>query len=643
MYNVAVIYVEKVEFTMYDISVPIINITAEEMGLEKHLEMLKRLDAKRVFLAIHIYFISKERREKEMTALKKNCEFFKKHGYEVGAWLWTFMVNEKNDYVHMKGISGKISHNEICPSDKSFREFAGGYLADIASCGVDLIQFDDDFRYGTLDHGLGCLCENHIAYMEDILGEKLDPETLPKLILAGGGNKYRSAWQKAKRHYFEVFAKDMRKAVDSVNPNVRLGLCSCMTVWDMDGIDSASISRLLAGGTKPFMRLIGAPYWAVNKGWGNRLQNIIELERMERSWCGDGIEIYSEGDAWPRPRTNCPASYLEIFDTALRASGELDGILKYAVDYISYPGYEDGYIQRHENHRGLYGEIDRHFGGKKACGVRVYERMTKFEDMVLPDNFQGDNAENIFFSPASKMIVDNSIPSTYEGTGVCGIAFAENVKAVAAEAMKKGLIIDIRAAQLLQEDGIDTGLLSVGERYRACREYFDSFGENYALDNDVYEIEVNKDAKVLSHFIAFDERDDEKSRTIGAYYYKNKDGQQFLVFAFNAYEQPWGCDNYYRSYARSRQLKDVVDLFGGEKLPAYSYGNPDLYIIAKKDNSSMAVGLWNIFPDEIFEPVIELDREYSEIEFINCSGRLEGNKVYLSQMAPYSFAAFKVK
>lgn len=44
------------------------------------------------------------------------------------------MINEKNDYVHMKGISGKISQNEICPSDKNFLEFAGGYLADIAAC-----------------------------------------------------------------------------------------------------------------------------------------------------------------------------------------------------------------------------------------------------------------------------------------------------------------------------------------------------------------------------------------------------------------------------------------------------------------------------------------------------------------------------
>ena len=32
--------------------------------------------------------------------------------------------------------------------------------------------------------------------------------------------------------------------------------------------------------------------------------------------------------------------------------------------------------------------------------------MTKFEDMVLPANLEGDSAENIFFSHASKMLFD---------------------------------------------------------------------------------------------------------------------------------------------------------------------------------------------------------------------------------------------
>ena len=64
---------------------------------------------------------------------------------------------------------------------------------------------------------------------------------------------------------------------------------------------------------------------------------------MEQSWNGN-IETMSEGDQFPRPRTACPASYLEIFDTALRASGDFKGILKYAIDYTSKPGYEDSYI-----------------------------------------------------------------------------------------------------------------------------------------------------------------------------------------------------------------------------------------------------------------------------------------------------------
>ena len=66
-------------------------------------------------------------------------------------------------------------------------------------------------------------------------------------------------------------------------------------------------------------------------------------------------------------------------------------------------------------------------------------------------------------------------------------------------------------------------------------------------------------------------------------------------------------------------------------------------MIAKKDNNSMTVGLWNIFPDEILKPIIYLDRDYSEISFINCSGRLDGNKVFLSEIAQYGFAGFEVR
>ncbi len=53
--------------------------------------------------------------------------------------------------------------------------------------------------------------------------------------------------------------------------------------------------------------------------------------------------------------------------------------------------------------------------------------------------------------------------------------------------------------------------------------------------------------------------------------------------------------------------------------------------------------LWNFFADTAIEPVIELGKEYSKIEFINCDGRLEGDKVYLSDIQPFGFVAFEVK
>ena len=57
----------------------------------------------------------------------------------------------------------------------------------------------------------------------------------------------------------------------------------------------------------------------------------------------------------------------------------------------------------------------------------------------------------------------------------------------------------------------------------------------------------------------------------------------------------------------------------------------------------MAVSLSNVFLDDIYDCEIQLDKEYSEIKFVNCSGKLVNDKVYISWIPPYGFAAFEVK
>ncbi|MBQ7118810.1 MAG: hypothetical protein IJO09_01215 [Oscillospiraceae bacterium] len=632
---------------MYKISVPIMNSNIARMGRENLLAEIEKLGAKRVFLGFGEYVLDSEKQKRDFDALRENCTFFKKHGLEVGVWIWSMTMLEKNSYMHMKSPEGKVSTTQLCPSDETFVEFAADYIKKMAACEPDIIMYDDDFRYSFLDIGMGCVCDNHIAYMEKLLGEKLDEEKISKL-LSGGKNKYRDAWLSANGYFLESFAKRMREALDEVNPEIRLGQCSCIGAWDTDGTDSITISKLLAGNTKPFMRFIGAPYWAKEKQWGNRLQNIIELERMEKSWCeGSGIEVFSEGDVYPRPRTNCPASYLEIFDTALRASGGFDGILKYGIDYYSNPGYESGYIFHHIRNLPLYSEIEKHFGDKKPCGIRVYEKMKKFSDMKIPESISGmgEEIQNCFFSPASRMTSDNSIPSVYESLGVCGIAFGENATELSDEALKKGVIIDMRAAEILSENGIDVGLIKKGSLI-SCDEEFFNEGRDvvrvefrfHGIECNVYDISVSEKAKIMSRFSYTKEDKVSTGEIIGSYLYENASGHKFLVFAFDAY---FNGEITYRSYLRSREIKEAVEFFG-EKLPAYSYGNPDLYTLAKKKENEMAVGLWNIFPDSVIDPVIELDSEYSEIECINCTGEIKGDKVYLSEIPPFSFAGFVV-
>ena len=92
--------------------------------------------------------MDKSKREKSLALLKEYVPLFKKEGFTVGTWFWTFMVLDKNDYVHMESPNGAVSKREICPSDKEFCKYMCKHLQNVARCGVEMILFDDDYRYG---------------------------------------------------------------------------------------------------------------------------------------------------------------------------------------------------------------------------------------------------------------------------------------------------------------------------------------------------------------------------------------------------------------------------------------------------------------------------------------------------------------
>lgn len=496
-----------------------------------------------------------------------------------------------NEFTKMVSIAQKPTTSFICPFDKEFQKFAADTAREVAKLGPDMIQFDDDFRFALLSSEPCCLCKHHVKKISEITGDNLSSDELSDKILLGPDNKYRQAWIEANGEALVEFSKAVRKAVDEVNPKIRMGVCSCTSSWDIDGRRTNEIDHILAGENKPFRRMIMAPYWAVTREWGNKLQNVIELERMEREWCGRDVELMTEGDVYPRPRTNCPSSYLEIFDTALRADGGFDGIIKYGLDYYSTVNYEKGYALRHVKNRPIYEQIDKFFSNKTACGVRIIEN----PDKISGRDFKEKEVMNgLFFTPSAYVFSENSIPTVYSGEGVISVALGENARILTEEDMKKGVIIDGSAAKILMEKGIDVGLKFISDEpeLSSISEHFTKQIEyvNHMHKLKSYKVELCEGADVLS--VLYEKEKVLVNPSPAAYLYENEQGYKFFVYTFDfkVKERRNFC-----FYARSKQLADGIEALTGKTLPAYTYGNPDIYVLAKRNENSMAVGLWNCF------------------------------------------------
>ena len=632
---------------MYDISVPVM-VTAPTFNREAVLKDLKLVGAKRVLLAIPFLNHDASVMESYYDALRSAISFFRENGVETGVWFWTFRFEtQEAHYTVMVNSQGEKCHTstaKYCPLDEGYLTYMENHVKRLAELHPDLILFDDDFAFGfTSMHAPACYCDLHRAKMAEILGEEVPPaDQLYKLMYSGKKNPLRSAFLKACGDSLVNLSKRMRAAVDTVDPTVRMGQCGCITTFDADGVDSFTISKILAGNTKPYLRLIGAPYWDEVRLHGNRLVDVIGLERMARAWYdADDMEIVSEGDTYPRPRHAVPASHLELFDAALRADGSFSGIMKYLMDYNSSASYERGYINAHLKNVPDYEKTAEVFGTLHDSGIRIYESMRKIEDADFSrDLLDNDLVRYQFFSRAVRFLAHNSIPAVHKGRGCAGISFGENVRALLQdpEAFKKPMILDTTAAIILQENGVDVGLVSVGERFiPGSEEYLkdhEFVGSVYGSTKTPYacEITVSEKAKIETLWHRGTET------LIGSYTYENAAGQRFLVYGMDAF----ACaGEMYKNYARQKQIFDFLEETGAAA-PVRCQGHPDLYVLCKEDDESLAVGFYNCFADEIDDLTATLPAGYKKAEIYRAEGDVVDNTLKIKHLPAYNWCFAKL-
>ncbi len=627
---------------MSKISAPINMETVTEENIGLYLDMVKKCGIERVFLIegslpYHRTSIFHRDPDKVRLCVKE----FKKVCKEVGFWFSTMghggalnFMGEKLDpalYTPCAGANGDISDHGYCVLDESFRRDLGEGIKKMAEFGPDIMMLDDDFRLHNRRYYLGCFCPIHLEEYCKRLGEDLPREKLEELILEGGKNKYRTEFMKLMRDTMLGTAAYLREKVNEVDPKIRLSSSVCQEMWDVNGFDVIELAKTFAGDTEPFIRIAGAPYW------NNNIIPTVELCRTELKWLqNSGVETMLEGDTYPRPRYNVPSKPLELFDLLHLANGSDAGLLNYVFDYNQKPEYETGYVERFLRNQPLRQEVIELFGNKRPVGVRVFQHHRLFENWDLPRR----RVDKIFnkicgtgTASWSEILSKNSIPVAFDGELPLFVV-GEHAKYISADNLKNGAVLDAQAAEILKNRGIDTGLLSF-EKIRPQGEYYPKDKDSIKNFPQICACALycEKGAEVLTTY--------EPSDETASYFYENADGLKFLVFGFDHFASGASA-NYFCNYYRQAQIVECIERMGG-KLPAVSFKNPNLYLLAAKDKDSMAVAVANVFLDDIYSPEIILDKEYDNIKFINCNGRLEGNKVILSDIAPYGFAAFEVK
>ena len=625
------------EQRFYYPDVPIALGTLNEITKHTFLEMLLRVRAKRVWICCVDTFMNNDRGRLEDCA--KYVRFFRENGLECGIWIRSLGFGTplspdapKVSWTRLTSVTGKAPETDaFCPEDPGFVESYLEYVKKIAACGPQLIQLDDEHCL-SVRPGIGCFCHRHRALMADRLGEEIALEGLPEKLFTGGRNKYRDAWLDVSRETHLRFTTKVRQAIHSVDPAIRIGFCAGYTSWDVEGIDALALTKNLAGNTAPFLRFTGAPYWCnTTKGRfpGQKLNAVIECAREQAAWSRDsGVEVYGEADSYPRPSYQSHANLIECFDIAMQAEGVRS--LKYLFDYYSGPAYEQKYYKLHLRHIPLYEHIAKTFAGLQDAGVRLYRSFDRVRHADFGPEFPGEKpVMRTFFSAAAAMLTQLCIPVRYTGDAKVGAAFGQDALDIPANAFPEKLILDLPAAKLLMEKGLDLGISEIVPCAGAGREVYlqpDGSKASVSISNSglalmgpmhcgFYDVKLSAGAEVLSEFVYHD-----GNRPSSCRYRSGKTEFFILLFDAAALGQSSSAEC---AYYRQAQLMDFI----GHTYPAIE-GEAGIYTLCKQssDGKKMAVLLENLSYDTLFDFAIELDGSWDTATLYGGEGFLSKDK-----------------
>lgn len=609
--------------------VPLSNLNEESKA--GYLADLRKSGVSVVLISATDFIYDEQTRSEKLEQLSRYIRYFEDEGYPVALWTTTLGYGRRRpalDAIHpnatkLTSFGGKTS-GAVCTTDTLFLKMMQRNMQDFVRAGARMILLDDELVQ-SVRPGFCCTCDEHLRRFAQKVGRKYTREEVRDLF-TGAPSKERTAYMEVMGESLWDFCKGLREAVDEVDPEVFMCICSSFTHFNAEGVDMFELSKLLAGqGRRPMLRLSGAPYWASfsQRVPGQTLGEVADFVRMQIGWMRDkDIILWDENDSYPHVNDMVPASWSELYDKIMIANG---GVHRHKYFLRIDPLSPDrSYIDAHQRNMKRDRDLIEMFKGTAPLGFRVWETEHNITEINLPEEYPGNwrLMGMITHSFSSMFLTENSIPSRFEGIAP-GIAFGDQAALLPPEALSMGLILDVPAALALQAKGIDVGLKGCEPCEKQGRELFGDFTNSF-LTNDgrFFRITPCEGAEVLSTFVS-------ATDTIPACVLTHTSDGVFAIYAWEGRSiTPGRCGDQrglWYSPERQDQLAYIYkEMSGGEPLPAFTRRHPGLYVLAAGSEEKAAVLLCNISADAI----INLDLAIPEGWILKGGNKLKSIPAY---------------
>ena len=210
-----------------------------------------------------------------------------------------WLPNEVTPYQKIVKIDGSSQYT-FCPEGKEFREYVADAVRKCAAASPDFMMLDDDTRLITGRNA--CFCPLHVARYNNMYNTSYSSDELRKLAAEDGATaaKFDAMLLKSMEEYMRI----IRKAIDSVNPDLTCNFCQCL----YDYQHAPTFTRILAGKGKPVLRINHGLY--MQDSTRNISERWIYNTARQINYAPKDFTLLCEPDTCPQNRYSTSATFM---------------------------------------------------------------------------------------------------------------------------------------------------------------------------------------------------------------------------------------------------------------------------------------------------------------------------------------------